>query len=98
MNQHLKLDGELNLAPGFPAPPNLDYSGYHSYIDTCLPQESPHLYGLHPNAEIGFLTMTSEHLFKTVFELQPRDMGNTSGVVITREDKVRPSLWSFDRY
>lgn len=98
MNQHLQLDGELNLAPGFPAPPNLDYSGYHSYIDTCLPHESPHLYGLHPNAEIGFLTMTSEHLFKTVFELQPRDMGNTSGVVITREDKVRPSLWSFDRY
>ncbi|XP_047469503.1 dynein beta chain, ciliary-like [Penaeus chinensis] len=87
-----QLDGELNLAPGFPAPPNLDYSGYHSYIDTCLPQESPHLYGLHPNAEIGFLTMTSEHLFKTVFELQPRDMGNTSGVVITREDKVKQTL------
>lgn len=95
MNQHLQLDGELNLAPGFPAPPNLDYSGYHSYIDTCLPQESPHLYGLHPNAEIGFLTMTSEHLFKTVFELQPRDMGNTGGVVITREDKVRGHMRYF---
>ncbi|XP_069187128.1 dynein beta chain, ciliary-like [Procambarus clarkii] len=87
-----QLDGELNLAPGFPTPPNLDYSGYHSYIDTCLPPESPHLYGLHPNAEIGFLTMTSEHLFKTVFELQPRDMGNSGGVVITREDKVKQTL------
>ncbi|XP_069945104.1 dynein beta chain, ciliary-like [Cherax quadricarinatus] len=87
-----QLDGELNLAPGFPTPPNLDYSGYHSYIDTCLPAESPHLYGLHPNAEIGFLTMTSEHLFKTVFELQPRDMGNSGGVVITREDKVKQTL------
>lgn len=76
------------MAPGFPTPPNLDYSGYHAYIDTCLPPESPHLYGLHPNAEIGFLTMTSEHLFKTVFELQPRDMGSSGGVVITREDKV----------
>ncbi|KAK3861449.1 hypothetical protein Pcinc_032598 [Petrolisthes cinctipes] len=87
-----QLDGELCLAPGFPSPPNLDYSGYHSYIDTCLPSESPHLYGLHPNAEIGFLTMTSEHLFKTVFELQPRDMGSSGGVVITREDKVKQSL------
>ncbi|KAK4326145.1 hypothetical protein Pmani_003309 [Petrolisthes manimaculis] len=87
-----QLDGELCLAPGFPSPPNLDYSGYHSYIDTCLPSESPHLYGLHPNAEIGFLFMTSEHLFKTVFELQPRDMGSSGGVVITREDKVKQSL------
>ena len=66
----------------------MDYIGYHTYIDTVLPNESPHLYGLHPNAEIGFLSMTSEHLFKTVFELQPRDMGASGGVVITREDKV----------
>lgn len=83
------------LAPGFCSPPNLDYVGYHTYIDTMLPAESPHLYGLHPNAEIGFLTMTSEQLFKTVFELQPRDMGGGGGVVITREDKVRCSLKVF---
>ncbi|CAL4184699.1 unnamed protein product, partial [Meganyctiphanes norvegica] len=68
-----QLDGELLLAPGFPTPPNLDYNGYHQYIDQVLPPESPYLYGLHPNAEIGFLSVTSEHLFKTVFELQPRD-------------------------
>ncbi|XP_076032504.1 dynein heavy chain at 93AB [Oratosquilla oratoria] len=87
-----QLDGELLLAPGFPAPANFDYSGYHDYIDSALPAESPHLYGLHPNAEIGFLTWTSEHLFKTVFELQPRDMGSAGGVVITREDKVKQML------
>ncbi|KAL7641741.1 UNVERIFIED_CONTAM: hypothetical protein RMT77_007615 [Armadillidium vulgare] len=87
-----QLDGELMLAPGFCSPPNQDYVGYHNYIDTMLPPESPHLYGLHPNAEIGFLTMTSEQLFKTVFELQPRDMGGSGGVVITREDKVKQTL------
>ena len=81
-----QLDGELMLAPGFPTPPNTDYQvqvdctmklllnlpaqGYHQYITQNLPPESPHLYGLHPNAEIGFLTSTSEKLFKTVFELQ----------------------------
>ena len=48
-----QLDGELMLAPGFSIPPNSDYNGYHNYIDTNLPTESPHLYGLHPNAEIG---------------------------------------------
>ena len=51
-------------------------------------QESPHLYGLHPNAEIGFLTATSEKLFKTVFELQPRESGSGGGATSTREEKV----------
>ena len=70
-----QLDGELMLAPGFCTPPNTDYPGYHNYINNNLPPESPHLYGLHPNAEIGFLTATSEKMFKTVFELQPRESG-----------------------
>lgn len=50
-------------------------AGYHNYIDDMMPPESPYLYGLHPNAEIGFLTTTSENLFRTVFEMQPRDAG-----------------------
>lgn len=29
---HSQVDGELMLAPGFPAPPNTDYVGYHVYI------------------------------------------------------------------
>lgn len=77
------------LAPGFSAPPNTDYLGYHTYIDECMPSESPYLYGLHPNAEIGFLTTTSENLFRTVFEMQPREAGASGGTTVTREDKVR---------
>ncbi|XP_059610636.1 dynein beta chain, ciliary isoform X2 [Phlebotomus argentipes] len=86
------VDGELFLAPGFPAPPNTDYSGYHNYIDETMPPESPYLYGLHPNAEIGFLTTTSENLFRTVFEMQPRDAGASGGTTVTREDKVKQIL------
>uniref|UniRef100_A0A8C3EY43 Dynein axonemal heavy chain 9 n=1 Tax=Corvus moneduloides TaxID=1196302 RepID=A0A8C3EY43_CORMO len=67
------LEGELCLAPGFSIPGNMDYNGYHQYIDDALPAESPHLYGLHPNAEIGFLTQRSEQLLRAVLELQPRD-------------------------
>ena len=59
------------------------------YISDNLPSESPVLYGLHPNAEIGFLTTTSETLFKTVFELQPRESGSSGGPVTTREDKIK---------
>ena len=84
-----QLDGELLLAPGFNTPPNTDFVGYHNYINTNLPTESPHLYGLHPNAEIGFLTATSEKLFKTVFELQPRESGAGAGAGISREEKVK---------
>ena len=84
-----QLDGELLLAPGFNTPPNCDYAGYHNYINLHLPSESPYLYGLHPNAEIGFLTATSEKLFKTVFELQPRESGGGAGAGISREEKVK---------
>ncbi|XP_076261923.1 dynein heavy chain at 93AB isoform X2 [Rhynchophorus ferrugineus] len=83
------VDGELMLAPGFMAPPNTDYQGYHTYIDEILPAESPYLYGLHPNAEIGFLTTTADKLFRTVFEMQPRDAGTSGGTTITREEKVK---------
>lgn len=86
------VDGELYLAPNFPAPPNTDYQGYHNYIDEMMPPESPYLYGLHPNAEIGFLTTTSENLFRTVFEMQPRDAGASGGATVTREDKVKQIL------
>ena len=84
-----QLDGELMLAPSFSTPPNMDYVGYHNYITEHLPPESPVLYGLHPNAEIGFLTATSEKLFRTVFELQPREGGATGGPVTTREEKIK---------
>ncbi|KAK3091630.1 hypothetical protein FSP39_021358 [Pinctada imbricata] len=86
------LDGELYLAPGFPIPPNSDYKGYHNYIDECLPPESPYLYGLHPNSEIEFLTTISENLFKTVFEMQPRDAGAGGGASVSREEKLKSIL------
>ncbi|XP_065549401.1 dynein axonemal heavy chain 9 isoform X2 [Lathamus discolor] len=86
------LEGELLLAPGFPLPANMDYNGYHQYIDDTLPPESPYLYGLHPNAEIGFLTQTSEKLFRTVLEMQPRDTSMGDGEVVTREETVKALL------
>ncbi|XP_061247082.1 dynein axonemal heavy chain 9 isoform X2 [Bos javanicus] len=86
------LEGELALAPGFPLPGNMDYNAYHQYIDAQLPPESPYLYGLHPNAEIGFLTQTSEKLFRTVLELQPRDSQAGEGAGAVREEKVKAVL------
>ncbi|TNN09426.1 Dynein beta chain, ciliary [Schistosoma japonicum] len=86
------LDGDHCLAPNFKTPQNTDYKGYHQYIDEFLPSESPYLYGLHPNAEMEFLTNTSEKLFRTVFEMQPRDAGAGSGTGISREEKLQSVL------
>uniref|UniRef100_A0A1I8PY36 AAA+ ATPase domain-containing protein n=1 Tax=Stomoxys calcitrans TaxID=35570 RepID=A0A1I8PY36_STOCA len=83
------VDGDLELCPGFPSPPNLDFEGYHNYINEMLPDESPLLYGLHPNAEIGFLTNASEQLLKTVFELQPRQSELTTTCSAPREELVK---------
>ncbi|KAF6093338.1 dynein axonemal heavy chain 17 [Phyllostomus discolor] len=86
------LEGEVQLAPGFHIPPNLDYKGYHEYINENLPPESPYLYGLHPNAEIGFLTVTSEKLFRTVLEMQPKETDSGAGTGVSREEKVKAVL------
>uniref|UniRef100_A0ABM5FM48 Dynein axonemal heavy chain 9 isoform X2 n=1 Tax=Pogona vitticeps TaxID=103695 RepID=A0ABM5FM48_9SAUR len=88
------MEGEFMLAPGFPLPGNMDYNSYHQYIDATLPAESPYLYGLHPNAEIGFLTQTSEKLFRTVLELQPRDTNLGEGTGATREEKGELTMTS----
>lgn len=83
------VNGDLYLATGFLAPPNTDYMGFHNYIDDYLPAESPYLYGLHPNAEIGFLAAVSETIFNTIFELQPRDSEGASEETVSREDAVK---------
>ncbi|NWV39884.1 DYH17 protein, partial [Grantiella picta] len=89
------LDGEVSLAPGFMIPPRLDYQAYHEYIEDNLPGESPHLYGLHPNAEMGFLTVTSERLFRTVLELQPKESEAAGGSGTSREEQEIFMAFSF---
>jgi len=53
-----ELLSNMNLAPHFKSPPpdKFDYAAYMNFIDTKLPIESPLMFGLHPNAEIGYLT------------------------------------------
>eukprot|EP00041_Stephanoeca_diplocostata_P039521 m.1633795 g.1633795 ORF g.1633795 m.1633795 type:complete len:4492 (+) comp25411_c0_seq1:204-13679(+) len=73
LEEYLKpemLDVDIEFAPGFLSPPTSDYDEYHQYIDDQLPPESPYLYGLHPNAEIDYLTNTSARLFGEVLAMQ----------------------------
>uniref|UniRef100_A0A3B3UDD1 Dynein axonemal heavy chain 11 n=1 Tax=Poecilia latipinna TaxID=48699 RepID=A0A3B3UDD1_9TELE len=65
---------------------------YHEFIDEMLPHESPVHYGLHPNAEIEFLTVMSDNLFHTLLELQSPDAVMGEGASQTLEEKVKTIL------
>ncbi|KAL6109087.1 dnah11 [Pungitius sinensis] len=87
---HPKMfEGELFLCPGFLSPPFMDYGGYHSYVDEHVPSENPTLYGLHPNAELECLTVTSDNLLRTLLELQPQEASRGEGAAQSTEDKVK---------
>lgn len=65
------LDGmNLTLAPGFRSPPPNKFNRpeYVKYVDEKLPPEDPRMFGLHPNAEIGYLTNQGETLFSTILQ------------------------------
>lgn len=69
--------------------------GFHDFIDEMLPHESPVHYGLHPNAEIEFLTVTSDKLFHTLLELQSPDAVMGEGASQTLEEKVAAPSFIF---
>lgn len=61
------------LAEGFKCPEHLTftYSKYTAYIENELPNESAVVYGLHPNAEVGYLMDASNDLFSAIAKFQP---------------------------
>jgi len=64
------LTGML-LAPAFrsPDPSKFDFEAYSKYIEEKLPIESPPMFGMHPNAEINYLTATGERIFATIIDV-----------------------------
>lgn len=91
MSDALFEDGKF-FAPDFPAPPPLSYSGYKQYIGEALPEETPKLFGLHPNSEITFLTNQSNDLFRMLMQLQPRTRGSGGAGEASREERCKQQL------
>lgn len=58
----------MELGPGFksPNPEDFNFAEYANYIEKNMVPEAPPLFGLHPNAEIGYLTTTCETLCYTI--------------------------------
>eukprot|EP00927_Polykrikos_kofoidii_P045594 TRINITY_DN39630_c0_g1_i1.p1 TRINITY_DN39630_c0_g1~~TRINITY_DN39630_c0_g1_i1.p1 ORF type:complete len:2263 (+),score=448.81 TRINITY_DN39630_c0_g1_i1:88-6789(+) len=70
-----------NLSPGFksPDPTKIEYPGYVKYIEERFPMEIPQMYGLHPNAEIGFLTNQGVNTFRTISQISGGGGGGGGG-------------------
>eukprot|EP00760_Papus_ankaliazontas_P013352 PhM_4_TR15700/c3_g1_i1/m.85000/K10408/DNAH; dynein heavy chain, axonemal len=75
----------MDLAAGFAVPTPGTYNEYVQYVKENMPPESPMLYGLHANAEIGFRTTQADVLFKTISLLQPK---TTTSEGMTPRDQV----------
>ena len=69
-NRRRQPDGTIVPWIEFKAPPpDQDYNWYKNYIEEQFPHEGPALFGLHNNAEIGFLLASADALFTIVVDL-----------------------------
>jgi len=81
--QNEELLNDLELAPGFksPTPDKMIYADYTRYTESSMPPESPPLFGLHPNTEIGYLTNSAETLLFNIMVMtgEGDSEGNSNG-------------------
>ncbi len=63
----------MNFIPGYlyrsPDPSKFNYEAYRLYIEEKLPAESPVAFGMHPNAEIGYLTDQCNFIFNSIVDV-----------------------------
>jgi len=66
-----ELFNGMELGPGFKSPDSkgLDYDGYAAFVEHTLPEDSPAMFGLHANAEIGYLTNWTSTIFNNILSL-----------------------------
>lgn len=65
------------LAPGFaaPEPEGMDHHLYSMHIEKSLPEETPAMFGMPANAEIGYLTNAAEEIFAAFLRWVRRSLG-----------------------
>eukprot|EP00516_Mucochytrium_quahogii_P000925 CAMPEP_0203746968 /NCGR_PEP_ID=MMETSP0098-20131031/2236_1 /ASSEMBLY_ACC=CAM_ASM_000208 /TAXON_ID=96639 /ORGANISM=" , Strain NY0313808BC1" /LENGTH=4160 /DNA_ID=CAMNT_0050635227 /DNA_START=190 /DNA_END=12669 /DNA_ORIENTATION=+ len=86
------LFNDAELAPGFKVPPlSATFKDVEEHIEKKLPKEAPTLFGLHPNAEIGYLTNTQDYLFENIFSLGVVDSAHAKSESEGEESKTNTS-------
>merc|ERR1711988_828971 len=81
LNMYMKneLFEGLPFYPGFNNAPNMSHNKLTEYIQENMGLESPVMFGMHPNAEIGFRTDQSNTLYDTVADLSGGGGGGGGG-------------------
>merc|ERR1719199_1127768 len=76
-----ELFNNMNLAPGFKSPDasKLEYQHYVKYVEEKFPSETPQMFWLHPNAEIGYLTNQGLNVFSTIMKVSGGSGGSGGG-------------------
>ncbi|GFO07646.1 dynein heavy chain 10, axonemal [Plakobranchus ocellatus] len=59
---------------------------YLAYIESLPLANKPDVFGLNPNAEIGYYTLAAKTIWEHLIELQPQTGGSTTGV--SREEHI----------
>ena len=67
-----------------PAPSTTSKEAYTSLIEDALPVETPILFGMHPNAEIGYLAESAKYILAAILTLEGG--GSTSGGAGSKDD------------
>ncbi|CAH1099407.1 unnamed protein product, partial [Psylliodes chrysocephalus] len=67
-------------------PPDGNKDEYIQFIEELPLSNSPEVFGLHPNAEIGYYTQATKEMWSILIELQPQATGSGEG--ISREEFI----------
>jgi len=68
------------LYPGYTVPDTAEISEFRGAIEKLPPQESPEIFGLHPNADLTFRTLQVADLVSTVISTMPKAGGGGGGL------------------
>jgi dynein heavy chain len=94
MRKEILDNMQLTLSQGFRSPPPLKMplrEDYITFVDEKLPPEVPQMFGLHPNAEIGYLTTLGEKLAFTILSCSGGGSAGSGG----KDDIVKEKIVRF---
>jgi dynein heavy chain len=85
-----ELFNNMNLCPGFKSPDatKFEYSHYVKYTEEKFPVETPQMFWLHPNAEIGFLTNQGLNVFSTIMKISGGGGGGGGGDISAAQEHI----------
>jgi dynein heavy chain len=76
----------LAIFPGYVVPDSSEIADFRAAIEKLPAQESPEIFGLHPNADLTFRTLAVADLVEVVISTMPKSGGGGSG--LTPEETV----------